>query len=260
MLTLTWRSYRFLDPRISRSTLESISVSNADRHIEASKSELTAHPDDYRLWTNLALSYYAKGASFYDEALNALDKARSLGENNEQLFYYAGVMFDTLGLPDYAMLELAKYLRHYPDDYETRVRLANLYFRQKHSDEAISLYKSIVKEWPKDPTVWLNYAVVNKDKGHYAVALDAIAQVKKYVKTMPVGGFYQEGEIYRLQNQSDKAAESYRAELELRPDSISSLEALYVIARQRGDRKQSVELRQKINALKKQQIPPIKNG
>ena len=58
--------------------------------------------------------------------MNALEKARSLGATSESLFYYAGVMYEALGLPDYAVNELSKYLRHYPDDYDTQMRLANL--------------------------------------------------------------------------------------------------------------------------------------
>ena len=51
-------------------------------------------------------------------SINALEKARSLGANSESLFYYAGVMYEALGLPDYAANELSKYLRHHPEDYE----------------------------------------------------------------------------------------------------------------------------------------------
>ncbi len=263
VLAVTFRAYRFLEPGNARLSTGSVSAADADRQIESAKSELTAHPDDYRLWTSIALSNYAKGPAYYDEALNALDKARNLGENSEQLFYYAGVMFDTLGLADYAMAELSKYLRHHPDDYETQVRLANIYFRQKHPDEALTLYKSIIKEWPKDPMVWLNYAVVNKDKANYDAALDALQQVKKLTKAMPAGGLYQEGEIYRLQNQGDSAISAYKAELALRPEFLPALEALESVVRQKGDRKQSAELRQKILELKKQQsssASSVKNG
>lgn len=251
-LTATFRLYRFFEPTLAHHSFGSISVREADKHIESAKAYIDTHPDDYKAWTSLSIAYYSKGPEFYDKGLNALDKARNLGANDEQLFYYAGVMFDVLGLPDYAMVELSKYLHHHPNDYETCIRLANIYFKQKHTDEAMALYKQIIHEWPKDPTIWYNYALLNKEKQNWAVALTSLAQVRKLAGQMPEGGLYLEGEIYRLQGQEDKAVQSYQQELVKFPNSLPALEALDMMARHHGDRKQSREFQKRIQELKKQ--------
>ena len=52
-------------------------------------------------------------------------------------------MYEALGIPDYAANELAKYLRHHPEDFETQVRLANLLAQQKKFDDAYKLYQKL---------------------------------------------------------------------------------------------------------------------
>ncbi len=98
----------------------------ADSAIASAKAFLTSHPEDFNAWSQLAIAYYYKGPESYADGLNAIEKARALGATSESLFYYAGVMDEAVGLPDYAANELSKYLRHHPDDYETQIRLANL--------------------------------------------------------------------------------------------------------------------------------------
>src|SRR5262249_4139638 len=151
-----------------------------------------------------------KGPEHYVEAMNALEKARSLGATSEHLFFYAGVMYDTLGLPDYAINEFSNYLRHHPNDYETMIRFANLKFRQKRVDEAQALYKEALHLWPKDATAWFNYAVINKEKGNYVEAIKCLDQVVHIAGRMPPGGFYEQGEICRLQGDNAKALQYYQ--------------------------------------------------
>lgn len=198
------------------------------------------------------MTYYQKGPDYYVDAMNALEKARALGATNEHLFFYAGVMYDALGLPDYASNELTKYLHHHPDDYETMVRLANVYFGQKRYEEAEALYKKALHEWPKDPTAWFNFAIVSREKGQYAVALKSLQQVRRMTGSLPDGGFYEEGVIYQRKGEEEKALEDFRQELNRNPDHLPSLEALEQDVRKKGDAKQARELQKHIAALKKQ--------
>ncbi len=229
------------------------SPNEADRQIESAKSYLTGHPDDFNTYIALAMAYYAKGPDHYVEAMNALEKARALGATSEHLFFYAGTMYEALGLPDYAINELAKYLRHHPNDYETMIRLANLHFRQKHTDDAQALYKDALHLWPKDATAWFNYAIINKEKGNYPVALNCLDQVVKIAGRLPAGGLFEEGEIYRLKGDENKALQYYQQELAAQPGYIPALEATETIIRAKGDIKQARNIHKRIVELKHQQ-------
>jgi|GEM_PF-1737335 tetratricopeptide (TPR) repeat protein len=235
----------------SRSVHARMSGGEADRQIEEAKKRLASTPDDLDALTALAIASYEKGPDYYVDALNALEKARSLGALNDSLFFYAGVMYGALGLPDYAINEFSKYKRHHPKDYETNLRLANLEFQQRRLDEAVNDYRQALQLWPKDATLWFNYALVAKEKGDYKQAIEALDRVSKYAGGLPEGGFYEEGEVYRLQGNEDKALQDYRHELELHPDYIPALEAMDVVLRHKGDLKQSQEIRKRIMGLKK---------
>jgi len=246
----TFRAYRFFEPTEGPSRHIVYSPAEADHRIESAKSYLGSHPDSYSALTDLAIAYFQKGPDSYIDAMNALEKARAAGATNDSLFYYAGVMYDALGLPDYAANELSKYLRHYPDDYESLVRLANVYYRENKFNEAQTLYRRAVQEWPKDPTVWFNLAVVNIEMKSLDEAASDLQQVIKLAGQLPEGGYYQQGEIARLKGLEDNAIQSYQQELTVRPDYIPALEALESISKHRGDMKQARALQKKITDLK----------
>jgi tetratricopeptide (TPR) repeat protein len=164
-------------------------------HMESTKSYLLTHPEDFNAWTDLAIACYLKGPDAYAEGLNALDKARKLGATGDSLFWYAGVMFQGLGLTDYAVTELERYRRHYPDHRETRARLANLYLQEKRTDEAWALYVNLRKENPKDPVILYNYAVVAKEKGKWEEAYSALAALHQEGGPFPEANAALEKEI-----------------------------------------------------------------
>lgn len=256
LVGITFRTYRFFEPTEGPSRHVSYSPVEADRRIESAKSYLASHPDSYSALTDLAIAYFQKGPDSYIDAMNALEKARAAGATDDSLFYYAGVMYDALGLPDYAANELSKYLRHHPDDYESLVRLANVYFREKDFDQAQTLYRHAVQEWPKDPTLWFNLAVVNTQKNSLDEAASDLQQVIKLAGQLPEGGYYQQGEIARLKGLEDNAIQSYQQELSLRPDYIPALEALEGIFKHRGDLKQVRAFQKRITDLNRAKVPP----
>ena len=254
LIGLTLHLYPAFDSAVHAPSSHSfLSNAEADRQIEAAQSFLTTHPGDYNSYVALAMAYYEKGPDHYVEGMNALEKARALGATSEHLFYYAGVMYDSLGLPDYAINEFSKYLRHYPSDYETMIRLANLQFRQKRYDDALTLYKEALRLWPNDATAWFNYAILNRDKGNYAVALSSLDQVIKIAGHLPAGGLFEQGEIYRLQGDTEKALQYYQQELAAQPNYIPALEATEAIVRAKGDNKQARSIHQHVVQLKHEQ-------
>jgi tetratricopeptide (TPR) repeat protein len=251
-LALTFHEYRFKSGISSSnaSTIRSWSASEADQRLLSAQAYLKDHPEDIDALTQEAIALYSKGPDFYVDAMNALEKARSLGATDAALFFYAGVMYEALGLPDYAINDLQRYLRHRPDDYEAQIRLANLFFRTGADDAAYQQYQQAIKEWPKDATVLFNYAVVCVKKGDTANAERALADVRQLAGSLPVGGLFQEGEIARLKGSDDHAIEFYQQEIAQHPDYLPALEALDAALRRKGDLKTSHEVRAKISELK----------
>ena len=253
---LTLRAYRGFDAPTGKPDVNRMSPLEADSTIVSAKSYLSSNPEDFNGWSQLAVAYYNKGPDFYADALNALDHARSLGATSESLFYYAGVMYESLGLPDYALNEFAKYLRHYPDDYETQVHLANLFAAQKKYEESYRLYQALSKSNPQDPTLWFNFGIVSKEKGDLDGARKCFDKVSQLVKPLPEGGLYQEGEIERLKGSDAQAMALYHQELSLHPEYLPALTALEAAQRRKSLWKDARETRAAIAALKAKSALP----
>ena len=249
LLALTFRLYRS-SQNVRMGIRQTLSGGEANHQLETAKHELAENPEDLAALTAMALAYYQKGPAFYVDAMNALEKARNLGAVNENLFYYAGVMYDALGVPEYAINEFSKYLRNRPGDYEVCIRLANLYFRQNHFEEAGALYRQAIRQGPRDATAWFNYALIHKEKKNYPEALACLERVRKLAGHLPEGGLFQEGEIYRLQGSDERAIQAYNQELAQNPNYLPALESLEALVRRRGDRARSRDLKKRILALK----------
>ncbi len=250
LVGLTFRLYRYYEPAHSRASVVSISPSESNHRISDAKAYLSSHPDDIHAWTELAIGYYQQGPDAYVDGLNALEKARALGSTDESLFFYAGVMYEAVGLPDYAINELKKYLRYYPDHYEALVRLANVYFHTEKFDEADALYQQVIKQWPRDPTIWFNDAVVCIKKGRADDAQKALQHVQELAGKLPVGGLFEEGEVARLKGDDATALAFYTQELQIEPDHVASLEAAERIQRQRKNYKEANELHKRSQFIK----------
>ncbi len=247
---LTLKTYRVFDAPSGRPSDNRISSEEATSTISSAKSFLNSNPESFNAWSQLAIAYYYKGPDYYADGLNALEKARSLGATSETLFYYGGVMYEALGLPEYAMNELSKYLRHHPEDYETQIRLANLLAQQKRVDDAYKLYGKLSERWPHDATLWFNFGIVSKDKGDLDGALACFNKVLKLAKELPEGGLYQEGEVARLKGSDDQAISFYQQELKSHPRYLPALSALEAAQRRKSLWKEARETRQKIAEVK----------
>lgn len=254
---LTLKTYRGFDAPSGPLSQNRMSARDAEGVIASAKAYLNSNPDDFNAWSQLAVAYYYKGPESYPDALNALDKARQLGSTSENLFYYAGVMFQSLGLPEYAYNELSKYLRHHPDDYETQVRLANILVGLKKYDDAYKLYQALVRGGTKDPTLMYNLAVVSKEKGDLDGALACFGQLNLLTKIRPEGGLLQEGEVWRLKGSDDKAMVFYQQEISLHPAFLPAYVSLEAAQRRKSLWKEARETRKTIAALKAKLTPPL---
>ncbi len=250
MAAFTLQSYRSFHSPAGIPKFNKLSAREAESTAGSIRSYLEKHPEDFNAWARLAVAFYYQGPSHYSEGLNAVEKARSLGATSETLFYYAGRMYESLGLPEYAYQELSKYSRHYPDDFETRVRLANLLSKQGKTEDAYKEYKALTDHWPKDATLWFNFGVVCKEKGDWDGALACFTKAKELSKDLPEGGIFQQGEVMRLKGSMDEAMVFYQQELARNPRHLPSLLALESLQRKKSLWKEAAETRKKIAEVK----------
>jgi tetratricopeptide (TPR) repeat protein len=226
------------------------SPSAASSSVETLKSHVESHPDDFNAWARLGIAHFYAGPDHYAEGLNAIDRARSLGSTSESLFYFAGMMYEALGLPDYAANELSKYLRHFPQDFETQVRLANLLAKRGKLDDALKQYEVLSQRADQDPVIWFNMGVVLKEKGELDRASSCFLKVHSLSPEPLEGLFYQEGEIAKSRSAWDDALPLYLKELERYPQSLPALLGLESVQKKKNLWKEARDTRSKITVLK----------
>jgi tetratricopeptide (TPR) repeat protein len=250
LIALTFTSYKPGSTSYPSKSHEKMSAAEAERRTAAARSQLQSNPEDLPALTDLAISLYHAGPEKYVDAMNALEKARSLGAVDPNLFFYAGAMYETLGLPEYAANDLKKYLRHNPKDYEALVRLGNVYYQADRNEEAEALYRDAVEQWKKDPTVWFNYGVVSVRRGNFDMAQECFERVRELIGTLPEGGLFQEGEIKRQKGDETAAVELYQQEVAKNPGFVPALQALDALYRKQKRYKEAGEVRKRIREIR----------
>jgi tetratricopeptide (TPR) repeat protein len=134
----------------SRSKIEFPPLPQLNAAIAAAEERLKANPQDITTLVELGTLHFEKGKEFYPDAINELEEARELGALDPRIFYCLGIMYQEVGLYSFALEEYKRYLRHYPDDKETRMLEAKLLYKQKDYPEAVSEYERLKFHYPSD--------------------------------------------------------------------------------------------------------------
>lgn len=127
--------------------------------LEAASEALKADPQDIARLVEYGVLRFQEGRSSYPDAVNALEDARNLGSLDPALFYHLGVMYQDLGLFQFAATEYQRYLRHDPKNREVRLLLAKLYYSDGKLPEAIQEYEELLERHPSEPAVLENLAL-----------------------------------------------------------------------------------------------------
>lgn len=185
----------------------------------ASLSVLSARPDDITAHVDLAIASFEGGSGEYVKGLEYLERARDLGALDDRLFYYAGVMYEAQNLADYAVSEYEKYLRWHPDDLETRLRLANVFYRLDELDKSIEAYRLVLAGKPNDPLVSYNLAMAHRDKKNWREGREALKPFLDFGIPLPVGGHKLLGDLTRGAGDPQQALAEYEKERAVSGDS-----------------------------------------
>ncbi|MBI4376006.1 MAG: tetratricopeptide repeat protein [Elusimicrobia bacterium] len=128
-------------------------VAQIDSAIAAAQERLNINSHDLVSKVELGTLYLEKGKESFPEGINELEEARDLGALDPRIFYCLGIMYQEVGLYDYALEEFRRFLRHYPDDKEIRLLEAKLLYRQGLYKEAVAEYERLKFHFPNDSLV-----------------------------------------------------------------------------------------------------------
>lgn len=215
----------------------------------SSLSVLATHPDDIAAHVDLAIASFEGGSGEYVKGLEYLERARDLGALDERLFYYAGVMYETQNLLDYAVPEYEKYLRRHPGDLEARLRLANVFYRLEALDKSIEGYRLVLNGKPNDPLASYNLAMAYRDKKNWSEGLAALKPFLDSGKPLPVGGNKLLGDLYRGAGDPQRALNEYEKERAVSGESAELASGMAQAAESLGQMDVAIERWKKVLEL-----------
>jgi tetratricopeptide (TPR) repeat protein len=146
--------------------------------IVAAQEKLKVNPQDIGTLVELGTLHFEKGKEFYPDAINELEDARELGALDPRIFYCLGIMYQEVGLYQFALDEYRKFLRHYPDDKEIRMLTAKLLYRQGGFAEAVREYERLRYHHPGDPLIEENLGLSLWQDKQLDRAVDSFNQLR----------------------------------------------------------------------------------
>ncbi len=146
-----------------------------ERTLADARERLKEHPDDLEAQVALAVAAFQKGRAAYPTALNAVHRAWRLGAADHALFFYAGTMYDALGLYPQASEEFEKFLRHEPRHEIANLRLGSVYYRQKRLEDATDRFETAYRTNPRNPVTLANLGRVYAERGLWDEAADKLS-------------------------------------------------------------------------------------
>ncbi|MBI4054832.1 MAG: tetratricopeptide repeat protein [Elusimicrobia bacterium] len=139
-----------------RTKFQFLSAGQLSRRVEKARKILEEDPENLAAWMDLGLSYFQSGKETYADAINALEQARELGGVDPRIFYYLGVLYQEVGLYQFAIPEYERFLRNFPEDRDSRLLLAKLLYQKGNLSRAVGHYEQLYVLYPQDAMVLEN--------------------------------------------------------------------------------------------------------
>ncbi|HCC48976.1 MAG TPA: hypothetical protein DEQ38_12795 [Elusimicrobia bacterium] len=159
-------------PEFPRSQSQFMQSARAERRLAELSKTLAERPGDIKALDEAGRLKFQLGQPRYVEAIADLERARALGLADARSFYYLGVMYQAVGLYDFAALEYRKFLNNFPGDTEVRMLLAKLYYSAGDFPGAVREYEALLRDGADDPVLLENLALARwKNKQDYAAQL-----------------------------------------------------------------------------------------
>lgn len=152
-------------PAFPRSPEEFVRPARAQRRLAELAERLRETPDDIKALDEAGRLKFQLGEANYVAAISDLERARALGLADPRAFYYLGVMYQAVGLYEFAAQEYRKFLNNFPKDAETRMLLAKLYYAAGDHPGAAREYEALRRDGADDPVLLENLALALRKAG-----------------------------------------------------------------------------------------------
>ncbi len=148
-----------------RNSSDFMQAAKAERRLRELAGVLAAEPEDMRALGEAGRLKFQLGPSRYIEAIADLEKARSLGLADPRSFYYLGVMYQAVGLYEFAAQEYRRFLNNFPGDAETRMLLGKLCFASGDFPGAVREFEVLAGSGADDPVLLENLVLARWKNG-----------------------------------------------------------------------------------------------
>ncbi len=205
--------WRLASSRLGRAAPALPSAADLDAAIAQDQAALSRNPDDLKALTDLGLRYYLKGPSSYTEAVNDLERAREMGALDARIFYCLGVMYQSLGLYPFAIVNYQRYLRNEPQDEKAALLEAKLLYQAGHFQDAAERYRRLEPQDPENPVLLEDLALSLWKTNQTQAAMDALGRMAALGPVAAARAAYDAARIdYGLKRYSDAADELAKAQ------------------------------------------------
>lgn len=175
-----WNFRRVELPRPHAGAAPPPPMPNVENDIRQAQDRLKVDPHDIGALVKLGIINFEKGKDSYPDAINALEDARNMGAMDTRIFYCLGIMYQELGLYNFAIDEYRRYLRNHPGDKEIRMLEAKLLYQQGRFPEAVVEYERLKFHYPNDGVVEENLGLSLWAAKQYRRATDSFTTLKSY--------------------------------------------------------------------------------
>ena len=152
---------------------------NLDEKLAEINERLSKNPRDMQALFESGIVKYHMGYSRYIDAISDLEMARENGYTDVRTFYYLALMYQAVGLYDFAELEYARYINNRPDDLEARLMLARIHYLKGDYAGAAKEYSGLNARYPKNGVIMENMALSEWKSGKdYTVTLENMRKIK----------------------------------------------------------------------------------
>lgn len=158
-------SHRKGAPDFPRARAEFMPPERIEARLSEVNARLQEEPGDIRALDESGRLKFQLGQARYVEAIADLEKARSLGLADPRSFYYLGVMYQAVGLYEFAAQEYVRFLNNFPEDSEVRMLLAKLYYAGGDYPGAMREYEALLRDGSGDPVLLENLALARWKNG-----------------------------------------------------------------------------------------------
>ncbi len=214
-------------------------------------TKLAEMKDDDTTWLRIGNRY--ADMEYFDEAIEALEKAIDKNEENNKAHYrLAMILFDQEEYED-ALPHMQAVANAFPEDEEVARKLAICYNKTGRLDDAIAQYQEVIQDEPENKKAYLNLAgayreaAVNaQDKGEKAKSADyntkalETLDVLQGIDSENYLVYLRKADVYMALDNLPDTEKAAKKSLDLNPNQYEAYMILFQVTQKKGYAKYNV--------------------